>query len=93
MRGYKLPETLRHLSQNPLLITFHSNMIAIDPENSIPSHFDTSVLESELNISESLVDFVEEIGLYSTGLRIPAACCAGALAIAMEHVLFWLIKQ
>jgi hypothetical protein len=48
-------------------------MVAIDPENRFPAFLDTGVLERKLDVRESLVNLLEEVGFHLAGLRVPAA--------------------
>jgi hypothetical protein len=68
-----LLEILHHLPQNPLLISLKAYMVAIDPENRFPAFLDTGVLERKLDVRESLVNLLEEVGFDLAGLRVPAA--------------------
>jgi hypothetical protein len=71
-----LLQILHQPPQNLLLILLplKSHMIAIDPENTTPTLLHTRILQSELHIGESLVDFLEQVaGDLAVG-GVPAAC-------------------
>lgn len=68
-----LGEILHHLRQYPFLVPLKPHMIAVNSKHRFPPIFDAGVFERELDVGESLVDFVEEVGLHDVGFGVPAA--------------------
>jgi hypothetical protein len=68
-----LLQILHHFPHDTLLISLEAYMIAIDPKNCFPAFLHTGVFERELDIGESLVNLLEEVGFHLAGLRVPAA--------------------
>ena len=61
----------------PHLLLLKLRMIAVDPENTLPTLLHARVLESELHVREGLVDFFEQVAGDLAGGGVPAACLRG----------------
>lgn len=74
-----LLQILHQPAQNllPNLLLLKLRMIAVDPENTLPTLLHARVLESELHVREGLVDFFKQVAGDLAGGGVPAACLRG----------------
>jgi hypothetical protein len=70
-----LLQILHHPPHNPVAaLPLKPHMIAVDPEDTVPTCFHARVLQGESHVGEGLVDFFEEVGVDAAVGGVPAAC-------------------